>query len=122
MTWISSRHRKRYQRAINKYVRMMNENIRNDHLWRGRFYIHQVAAEFERYRDGSGAELHVLLEFVDRVTGKTYQCWDSVNSWIFLGGWKIFEKMNWFICDYIEVWQENPNPREATYDFRKCVR
>ena len=111
--WLCSKKRKRHQRAMNKLVRDMNKNIEKDNLWQGRFYARQVGnSQFYEFQDRSGAELFVGIQCVDRKTGRTYTRWDTVNSWRHMNGWDLWEFMNWFIVEFIEVWSENPRPGE----------
>ncbi len=96
---------------MTRLIRETNRNIEKDNLWKGRFYVRQVGnAEFIRYDDKSGAELYVKLECVDRKTGKTYIKGESVNHWRIFNGSNLFGFMNWFIVDFVKVWDENPRP------------
>ena len=117
-TWKYSNKRKVHQRYINRHVRQMNKNIYNDSLWKGRFIVKQKDARFMRYSDGSGSYLYVLLQFIDQLTGKTYEKWDIVNGWCMWHGASIWETMNWFITEYCDVWRKE-DPRTQNYDFRK---
>ena len=118
MTWLASKNRKVHQRAINKAVRNMNLSIENDDLWLGRFYAKQVKSTWSLYEDGSGAELYVILRFIDKKTGKNYDtCWETVNSWIF--GAKLFWRMNWFIVNYLRVWENEDPINDEKIDYRK---
>ena len=61
-TWLTSQNRKVHQRAMNKLIRDMNNNIKNDDLWLGRFYAKQIDSDWQLYKDGSGAELYIRLD------------------------------------------------------------
>lgn len=126
MGWMYSLNRKKQQRHMNKYVRAINKNIENDDLWRGRFYVRQVdSPRFYIYEDGSGASLeHIHLVITDRVTGNTYDGWDSVNGWCHWGGSRLWQWVNTAIVEHFDVWNSNKiNPRELKnnpdYDFRR---
>lgn len=106
--WITSKNRKRHQRAMNAAIREMNRIIWDDDLWKGRFYARQAGAQWYTYEDGSGAELWVVLQFIDRVTGKTQEMAETVNHWLF--GSRLFWSMNCFITEYSDVWDETPRP------------
>ena len=106
--WLTSKNAKVHQRRINRYMRDLNNNIKNDNLWQGRFYVHQIGRQRYNYEDGSGMELWVTLEFVDRKTGRTKQVLDTVNSWTFSGD--LWIEMNNFIVEDICVWSEDPRP------------
>lgn len=105
--WLSSMYRKRHQRALNKVVRTLNENLKRDELWLGRFMVRQVGfPHFAYYFDKSGAALYATLKFVDRCTGKTYRMCQTVNYWRHMHGSNLYWKMNWFITEYCKVWNE----------------
>lgn len=106
--WLTSKNRKVHQRAMNKLVRVMNKNIEKDDLWNGRFVVKQEAAQWYLYEDGSGAELFVVLRFIDRCTGRHYEVAEIVNHWRGprAHGGRLWEKMNWFIVEHCEVWDE----------------
>lgn len=106
--WLTSKNAKVHQRRINRYMRDLNNNIKNDNLWQGRFYVHQIGRQRYNYEDGSGMELWVTLEFVDRKTGRTKQVLDTVNSWTFSGD--LWIEMNNFIVSDVNVWSEDPRP------------
>ena len=116
--WLTSRNKKRHQRAINKLVRAMNHNLEQDVLWCGRFVIRQdESPQWRRYEDGSGVELFVRLRFIDRATGRYYVKWGSVNHWrglLHANGYEIWKMMNWLITEHWNVWQED-FAREPNY-------
>ena len=114
--WLSSMYRKRHQRAMNKLVRKANKAWEKDSLWLGRFMVRQInSPRFVYYFDKSGAELCVILEFVDRCTGETYRTCQTVNYWRFANGANLHWKMNWFITERCKVWSE-PFPTKCDYD------
>ncbi|MDV3428503.1 MAG: hypothetical protein LIR50_16035 [Bacillota bacterium] len=112
--------RKKLQRQVNKKVRELNLNIKNDPLWKGRYFAHQINTAFWNFEDGSGVEMSFVLKYTDRKTGKTKEH----NFHTFSGGikwldWKLFETMNDFILNS-GVWEENPRPSyDNTLDYRK---
>lgn len=109
-SWLTSKNRKRHQREMNKLMRLMNQNIENDDLWRGRFYVRQVAAQWYEYEDKSGAELWVVLRFIDKKTGFYWETAETVNHWRWVNGNHLWWAMNNFIVDKTNVWSENPRP------------
>lgn len=113
--WLSSNNRKRHQRAMNQIVRMINQNVQNDDLWQGRFYVRQIDARWCPYEDKSGAELFVILQFTDKKTGiaKTYG--GSVNHWRYFNGSQLWWAMNNFIVQDVDVWSENPKPNTVEW-------
>ena len=115
--WIYSCNRKRHQRAINKVIRDMNKNIKNDNLWKGRFYCRQIYSPYwERYEDRSGGIMYVNVEFCDK---KTQKRWIQLFNTNDIQGWKFWSAMNDFIVKHIDVWNEEPRPSiENAPDYR----
>ena len=107
--WLTSKNAKVHQRRMNRAMRDLNKNIEEDNLWRGRFYVHQIARQRHVYEDGSGMELWVTLELVDRKTGRTKQMFESVNYWTSFCS-RLFWEMNEFIINDVDVWSEDPRP------------
>lgn len=95
--WLSSKNRKVHQRAMNRLMRILNKQIENDDVWKGRYYVRQKAHQWYEYEDKSGAELLVVLELHDQTTGKSKELADTVNHWRFLGGNSLWMAMNDFI-------------------------
>ena len=105
---LKSVKRKKYQRALNKAVRELNKEIKNDWLWNGRFVMRQGAAWFKPFEDHSGAEFEVILVFIDTKTGrKEAKVFDNYNA-----EWKIWEWANDCIANIWNVWSEDPNPNK----------
>ena len=96
------KQRRKAQSKINKSVRILNKNIAEDYLWRGRFYVRQIDAHWERFDDGSGGILTVWLEIRDKKTG-LYMGFslDNYDN----RGWKLWEAGNKFIAEYSGVWK-----------------
>lgn len=121
--WLTSFNRKKHQRRINKYVRLINKNVYNDDLWRGRFVMRQVGTpRFYVYEDRSGADLeNVQLVVIDLKTGKTCAWIDGGNSWCAFEGSKIWRFMNDAIVGHFDVWKADDDPRDhmndPTYNF-----
>lgn len=118
MRWLTSMNKKRYQREINRLVREANKSIEKDDLWYGRFYIKQVESpQWHIYEDKSGAEYFVHLKFIDKCTGRYWIQAETVNHWrgSFGNGWRVWDKMNWFIVEHCNVWDE-PLAKERRMD------
>lgn len=106
---ITSMYRKKYQRNINHIVRDMNENIKNDWLWNGRFHIHQIRSSFHPFHDHSGAYFTAVLEIIDRKTGRK-----EINSFSnYSVAWEFYTWVNQCIVERFDVWSEIPSPRET---------
>ena len=112
---MKNRMRKREQRKINRYVRMLNKNIFNDNLWRGRFIVRQIQDFWNAFDDGSGGILMVVLEIRDLKTG-LYQDF-IINNYD--RGWKLFEKVNRFIVEYSGVWNNIQEVKDDKTDWTK---
>ena len=118
MRWLTSMNKKRHQREINRLVREANKSIEKDDLWYGRFYIKQVESpQWHVYEDKSGAEYFIHLKFIDKCTGRYWIQAETVNHWrgSFGNGWRIWDKMNWFIVEHCNVWDE-PLAKVRNYD------
>lgn len=103
-----SQKRKKYQRAVNRLVRTLNQDIQNDWLWNGRFVISQEWHTFKPFDDHSGCFFVVGLIITDKKTGyKEYGYFDNYEI-----EWKIWDWANYCITQIWEVWSENPNPNE----------
>ena len=119
--WKHSSKRKVHQRAVNRVIRAINENIENDELWRGRFFVRQYESCVVRYEDGSGNQLFIQLRFYDHKTRKYWDMWISSNKAIIWGGSHIWRAMNDFIVEKLDVWT-NDDPRADKTDYRKFSR
>ena len=102
---ISSAKRKRHQRIVNKYVHQLNKQIKDDELWRGRFYCKQIASQFWHYVDGSGSVLSVHIRFYDKKTGGTKDYYTTSTSLHLWDGLYLSVEMNEFITKYCSVWK-----------------
>lgn len=116
--WLTSKKRKKHQRAMNKVIRDMNNSIKNDPLWLGRFYARQLDGWFEEYEDRSGASLYIRLRFYDRKTGITRDTsYDSVNAWRLFS--HLFFEMNDFIINDVKVWENEDPCHDEKIDYRQ---
>lgn len=107
--------RKKAQKTINKHTRALNKNLREDYLWRGRFYVHQIASDWEKFEDNSGGELICILEIRDKKTGlfKTFR----VNNYDVR--FKLWEIGNNFIVQDSGVWDDISAVKNDTTDWSK---
>lgn len=108
--WLTSKSRKRHQRAMNSIMRQINHNVEKDELWKGRFYVRQIASHWYQYEDKSGAELWVVLRFYDKKTGIVKTVAETVNHWRYFNGSHMWWEMNNFIVNTVNVWQEDIQP------------
>ena len=115
--WMTTKNRKKQQRAMNKAIREMNNSIKNDSLWLGRFYARQLDGWLEEYEDRSGANLYVRFRFYDRKTGITRDTsYDSANCWRCFS--HLFFEMNDFIVNTVKVWENEDPYHDEKIDYR----
>lgn len=114
MNWLYSSKRKIHQRAMNKLIRKVNQIIKEDSLWKGRFIISQEKADWVYYH-GGGGELYVSLKFTDRLTQNTVKDYGTVNHWRHFNGMNLFIRLNKFIVEDCAIWSENPCPNTPEY-------
>jgi hypothetical protein len=96
------------QIELSQNIKKLNDNIRNDELWLGRFYI-------KRQKPFSSC-----LVFIDKKTQRHMWENNSLLSWNFLFGHKIWRSMNDFIIHSCKVWEEEPRPStKNAVDYRK---
>lgn len=61
---------KKIQRRINKDIRVLNEAIKEDAVFKGRFSAKQVDRKTIPYHDGSGFSLLSFVQMKDNETGR----------------------------------------------------
>ena len=96
---------KKLQRAVNKYVQGLNDNILNDDLWRGRFIVRQANRYDYRFEDGSGYCFTIKLEFKDLKTEQTKIIYETMILLKEIRS-KFFSLMNDFIVKDCDVWSK----------------
>lgn len=117
--WKLTTNRKKIQRHINKMIRDLNRAVERDDLWRGRFYCKQTDIAFANAEDGTYTHAAVGVEFIDRKSGKAmhhiFRKEDLMGT-----AWRLWERMNYFITEWCEVWSEDLRPSiHNVYDYRK---
>ena len=105
--------RKKQQRKMNKIIKEVNQRMKDDSLWRGRFQIKQLRSDYRPFpRDYCDyGNFYAELEFVDKKTGKTKRSW--YHSPLFFKEY-IYTLLNNFIVIYCDVWSEKPSPSKQT--------
>ena len=101
---------RKLRREICKNFRMMNNNLRDDYLWRGRFEVRMKDFQYRKYFDNSGYQVWVCARLIDHKTGQIRDLWGNYFDWT--SGWKVFVEMNNFIVEECHVWEydkEDPN-------------
>lgn len=114
--WKHSSNPKVHQRAVNRIFRAINENIYNDDLWMGRFFIHQCSREVAPYDHGA-LELFIKFRLYDHKTKKYSTEYLTSNEIITFGGSKVWSLMNDFIVKDLDVWRTE-HVREEKQDWR----
>lgn len=77
----------------------MNNNIKRDDKWKGRFYVKQYDRIFRKYEDGSGFSVRYFIEFLDRETGAAATA--IIHSSVF-ADWELFKYMNDFVIRVVD--------------------
>ena len=112
--------RKKYQHGINKLVKEVNKSIEEDWLWNGRFVFHIVCNKFEKFEDGSGGMLYIVLRGYDKKT-KFYH--DYIIDYApYLTGCKnhLWSIVNHFITEDTDTWKYGNDPyKEKKVDYTK---
>ena len=111
---MASMKRKNHQRWMNQYCHFINDNIKKDDLWLGRFCVDQLSTNMEWFQDKSGGLMYVFLRMRDKKTGTTNVRWYSALDL----EWKFWWDFNDFIINDCKVWEEVPDPRDNRIDFR----
>ena len=111
-------NRKKRQRRFVHYLRQINDNIKNDDLWRGRFEMRQVDAEWithgfrgitsdgREFFDPYGI-LIAKVKIKDKLTGKAEEYVVNTNITDRLEGYDLWEFMNDFINSIPEAIQQS---------------
>ena len=93
-------NRKKHQRKVNKLVRQLNNNIKNDEIWLGRFEMRQVHSDFIVFSDKSGAYLSCYFEIIDKLSNVRKLVNIEENQFIEYDLWRA---MNDFITEDLRV-------------------
>ena len=111
-------NRKKRQRRFVRYLRQINKNVMDDDLWRGRFEMRQVGAEWvtqsfigitpdgREFFDPYGI-LIAKVKIKDKLTGKTEEYVVNTNITDRLEGYDLWEFMNDFINSIPEAIQQS---------------
>ena len=116
-------NRKKRQRRFVHYLRQINDNVKNDDLWRGRFEMRQIDAQWvsgnikrfttdgREFRDTYGT-LIAKVKIKDKLTGKTEEYVVNTNITDRLEGYDLWEFMNDFINSIPEAIQQSKEHNE----------
>lgn len=111
-------NRKKRQRRFVRYLRQINKNVMDDDLWRGRFEMRQVDAEWlthsfrgitsdgREFFDPYGV-LIAKVKIKDKLTGKTEEYVVNTNITDRLEGYDLWRFMNDFINSIPEAIQQS---------------
>ena len=92
-----SRSKRNVKRKIMDCIRAMNTNIKNDNLWRGRFYINCNTIDYRTYNDGI-IYAYIRMTVIDKKTGITAATVMSDSDCTFFGGYNFWHWVNDFVC------------------------
>lgn len=93
-------NRKKHQRKVNKLVRQLNNNIKNDCAWLGRFEMRQVHSNFIVFSDRSGAYLSCYFEIIDKLSNVRKLVAIEENQFMEYDLWRV---MNDFITEDVRA-------------------
>lgn len=111
---------KKYQRQFTNLIHQYNKAIDEDNLWLGRFHMLQVRSRWEVFEDNSGGILHAVIRCFDKKTRQYKDYCIEYAPWMRTMHWHIqMDILNTFIVEEINVWKENPDPREDIRDWTK---
>jgi hypothetical protein len=109
--------RRNYQRKLNRKIKELNRAIEEDELWKGRFVARQIKAQWEKFSDGSGGVLHVIIRMYDKKTGYYKDYLLDYAPYFRTINWNIsMEIANKFIVDDLKIW-EYEEPYEIIEDY-----
>lgn len=102
---------RKLQRKINKRIRFINNSIKNDPLWKGRFVLLQKQAIIHEYPDHSGYYGNFVFYIIDKKTGLYKE--EIFDNYEIFHSFTLFWAINNFIIQDIKAWEENPSPRDS---------
>ena len=107
---------KKYQSKLNKKIKILNKDIAEDNLWRGRFIFRQIEAGWEKFDDKSGI-LRVIIRAYDKKT-KLFRDYslDYCPSFASID-WSLgMDICNNFIINFLQVWKYE-DPYKERFDW-----
>ena len=96
------KYKKKLQRKMNRDIKKVNQTIREDDLWKGRFEIRQIKDSYCSFKDGSGGILTVKIRMIDKKSRKWADCTFTYSHHFNLS--HLLDALNYFIVEYIDVW------------------
>ena len=99
-------------------MRELNQNIKNDGLWNGRFVFRQIDCQFQKFDDNSGGVLYSFVRAYDKRTAyyKDYRI--EYAPYFPFPGSTIWEMANKFIVEDACVWQQEDFRPNIPLDYR----
>ena len=111
--------RKKYQHKLNKLIKELNKAIESDSLWNGRFVFHIMDSDFERFKDGSGGLLYVIIRGYDKKTEIYKDYTLSYAPYLNFTDFDILKIANKFITKDTDTWKNGNNPYNEKIDYTK---
>ena len=107
---------KKYQSKLNKKIKVLNKDIAEDNLWRGRFIFRQIEAGWEKFDNKSGI-LRVIIRAYDKKT-KLFRDYslDYCPSFASVDWSLSMDICNNFIINFLQVWKYE-NPYKERFDW-----
>ena len=107
---------KKYQSKLNKKIKILNKDIAEDNLWRGRFIFRQIEAGWEKFDDKSGI-LRVVIRAYDKKT-KLFRDYflDYCPSFVSIEWFISMDICNDFIINFLQVWKYE-DPYKESFDW-----
>ena len=107
---------KKYQSKLNKKIKILNRNIAEDNLWRGRFIFRQIEAGWEKFDNKSGI-LRVVIRAYDKKT-KLFRDYslDYCPSFASIDWSLSMDICNNFIINFLQVWKYE-DPYKESFDW-----
>ena len=131
---------KSFHKKVIKILQKMNENIKNDDVWLGRFEVREKQQFYARFEDGSGYQAWYVIEVFDKKTGQSFAKLLDTHFGIYTNDAEdahleyhnrialrffashLWEMVNNFIIDMVKVWDEDPSPYKARVNYCPKVR
>lgn len=98
---------KKYQRLFTKELKYINNSLKKDDLWKGRFYVMQRKCSFYDFPDQSGTVMNVHIRLNDHKTKYYRDYIIEYAPWIKTFVWNLYINIvNNFITKDLNVWKE----------------
>ena len=98
---------KKYQRLFTKELKYINNSLKKDDLWKGRFYVMQRKCSFYDFPDQSGTVMTIHLRCYDHITNYYKDYVIDYAPYYPTNLWKLhMDIMNTFIVKNLNIWKD----------------